>query len=309
MTTSTRSEPRHSPPLRRRRLSELLKELRVLDGRTCEAIGAAAGYSEATIFRLEAGTGARPQLDTVTAVINVYGVTGEKREEILDLTRAGAQRGWWGKYKRIPNPYLKLIGLETEAEEIRNWESHVIAGWLQTPEYARAVLKAGAWEMSEYDRAQRIALRVERAERLLYGPEPVHLHVVLDESVLHRMVGGLETMRDQLTHLHKMAQLPNVRIQILPFSSGATPGAEPFTILTFKHRLDSEAVYVETRNAEVWFDEPMQVADYQDTFARSVQTACSQVDSLRLISAHAEMLTNRIGSVSSARTTGLDKEQ
>jgi hypothetical protein len=56
-------------------------------------------------------------------------------------------------------------------------------------------------------------------------------HVVLDEAVLHRQIGGPEVRRAQLRHL---LGRPHVTIQVLPFEVGAHPGlAGSFTVLFF----------------------------------------------------------------------------
>jgi hypothetical protein len=57
--------------------------------------------------------------------------------------------------------------------------------------------------------------------------KPLHLelppeyHVILDEAVLHRAVGGREVMRQQLLHLAKLSELRHVQIQVLPAHAGA----------------------------------------------------------------------------------------
>ncbi|MGH3189275.1 MAG: DUF5753 domain-containing protein, partial [Streptosporangiaceae bacterium] len=47
---------------------------------------------------------------------------------------------------------------------------------------------------------------------------------VLDEMVLHRLVGSPEVMYDALVHLAELAERPNVQILIVPASVGANAG-------------------------------------------------------------------------------------
>ena len=49
------------------------------------------------------------------------------------------------------------------------------------------------------------------------------MRVVFNEAVLCRVVGGPEVMRKQIRHVINTAQLPNVTIQVLPFSIGFHP--------------------------------------------------------------------------------------
>jgi hypothetical protein len=47
---------------------------------------------------------------------------------------------------------------------------------------------------------------------------------VLDESVLHRLIGSPQIMADQLTHLAELYDRPNISIQVLPSETGASAG-------------------------------------------------------------------------------------
>jgi hypothetical protein len=59
----------------------------------------------------------------------------------------------------------------------------------------------------------------------------------MDESCIHRTVGGPETMGVQLDHLIDMAARPQVIIQIAPFSMAEhVPFTAVMTLLTFADR-------------------------------------------------------------------------
>ncbi len=62
--------------------------------------------------------------------------------------------------------------------------------------------------------------------------EPLSLHVVLDEAVLHRPVGGSRVMVGQLCRLLDDGQRDNIDIRVLPFHVGAHPAvAGAFVLL------------------------------------------------------------------------------
>ena len=65
-------------------------------------------------------------------------------------------------------------------------------GLLQTEEYARAVLRDD----------DQVKLRMQRQDVLKKESPPVFV-ALIDESVLHRNVGGPAVMRDQLVHLER----------------------------------------------------------------------------------------------------------
>ena len=66
-------------------------------------------------------------------------------------------------------------------------------------------------------------MRATRQQRLT-SEDPLILRAVITEAVLRREVGGPDVMRDQARWLVEVATLPNVTVQVLPFSAGAHPG-------------------------------------------------------------------------------------
>lgn len=126
--------------------------------------------------------------------------------------------------------------LEQGASEILAFESFVVYALLQTRRYAEAVDRVGpGGTNTNYEIAKRVELRIARQAALTREPEPLVLAVILDESVLHRVAGNQDVMAEQLDHLTKVAQLPNVDLRILTLDAGvfsAPFGA--FTVLTFE---------------------------------------------------------------------------
>ena len=78
-----------------------------------------------------------------------------------------------------------------------------------------------------------VDLRRARQARLT-GENALILDAVISETVLRRSIGGVAVMREQLEHLIKMAERPNITIRLLPFSAGAHPGLDgAFSVLEF----------------------------------------------------------------------------
>lgn len=93
-------------------------------------------------------------------------------------------------------------------------------GLLQTAEYARALfLAAGA---DEEPAEQMVVARLDR-HAILDRPDPPHIVVVLDEAVLHRLIGTPAVMADQLAHLASMSERLHVSVHVLPVT-GANAG-------------------------------------------------------------------------------------
>jgi hypothetical protein len=127
---------------------------------------------------------------------------------------------WDGPY---PRWFLDWVKAEREALTLRMWQVELIPGLLQTADYARALFKA--WQRASED-DEIDALVNGRLERqgILDKPDPPELWVVLDEAVLHRLIGSHKIMHDQLEHLMDMAARPSVAVQVLPAAIGAHAG-------------------------------------------------------------------------------------
>ncbi|GAB2589916.1 helix-turn-helix transcriptional regulator [Streptomyces capparidis] len=228
--------------VRRRRLGLELKRLRESAGLTGAELAKRLNWSASKLSRFEAGRAAPSSVD-VNRLLDELGVKdAEQREKLATLTRDARKKGWWQLYDV---PYSTFIGLEAEATTLLTYEN-VVPGLLQTRRYAEEINRATVLGLSDDALEQRVDVRMQR-QHVVTGPERLELRAVLDESALRRMVGGPEVMREQCNRLLEMAELPNVILQVIPFSAGAHPGtlAGPFVILKFPHQEDPDVAYVE----------------------------------------------------------------
>ncbi|WP_329554116.1 helix-turn-helix domain-containing protein [Streptomyces sp. NBC_00696] len=130
---------------------------------------------------------------------------------------------------QLPNWFQAYADMEAKADFISTYQCQLVHGLLQTPEYAAALLAV------EYpDRIEEmVSARMER-QRILDKNQLPAVWVILDESVLFRMVGDREVMRKQLARLVGFRDNPWANIQVLPFSVGAHTGMMgSFTLLRF----------------------------------------------------------------------------
>ena len=140
----------------------------------------------------------------------------------------------------------------------------LIPGLLQTPEYARALFLAAQTDTSDDAISALVAARLER-QAVLDRADPPDVVVVLDEAVLHRLIGSPEVMHDALVKVAEMSRRPCVVVQVVPAGNGANAGlAGAFDIATadgMPETLRTEAVEDQTtekrslvRKAAVAFD-------------------------------------------------------
>jgi len=166
----------------------------------------------------------RPQPGNVRTLLELYGVTGAERDGLIQLTREARQPGWWHSFRDVlPNPYKVYIGLEAGAASIRNFEPVVVPGLLQTADYAREIFRNGPIELDPDGVERLVEVRLARQEILTRDDRP-RLWAVIDEAVIHRVVGSAEVMRGQLRHLADAAQQGKTTIQVMPYRAGHTPG-------------------------------------------------------------------------------------
>lgn len=197
-----------------RRLAAGIKSIAVAAARS--------GLSTATISRIEnAKQTILPR--TVRLLCHCYGIGAPLLDHLLRLAEESEDRGWLVAYSdTTPNWFERYLGEEAEASEIWEYGAEFIPGLLQTAGYCRAVRAANSADVTEEEIARSVEFRLARQE-LLERESPPRLHVVVNESVLRRHVGGRKVMREQLRHLAEMAKRPNVTVQVLPFNAGARP--------------------------------------------------------------------------------------
>jgi transcriptional regulator with XRE-family HTH domain len=222
-----------SPTVRRRRLAAELRGIREEKGKSGDAVAAALKWSPSKISRYErARTGLRPR--EVERLLDYYEITGARRALLLGLAEDAAQKGWWEEFgDSLTEDYQQFIGLEHEAATMAIWHVDVVTGLLQTEAYARHII-------SSYSRVDPIApgmigrmIRVRMRRQQVLNREELQLSVVLDESVLKRRIGNESVMYEQLQHLAREAERPNLTLQILPLDTQHTVFGESFVIFGF----------------------------------------------------------------------------
>jgi transcriptional regulator with XRE-family HTH domain len=212
------------PAVRRRQLGGRLRELRMAAGfTTMEAAAAGTGLSRASISRIE---GAKQVIlpRTVRLLCQSYGIGSPVVERLVSLAETAEQRGWYQDFADVvPGWFERCLGEESEATELWTYAADRVPDLLQTDDYRRALSAAltpdvDADRLVELDAARRRRVRAMQ-------------HVVLDEAVVRRQIGGPDVQRAQLRHL---LDRPHVTIQVLPFAVGAHPGlVGSFTVLRF----------------------------------------------------------------------------
>jgi transcriptional regulator with XRE-family HTH domain len=268
-----------SPTVRRRELGALLRALRNQNGLTVEQAADQLLCSPSKVSRMETGHGAATPRD-IRDLCNLYAVTDQaERDRLMKLARESKLQGWWQSYDLT---YATYVGLEAEAVAISDFQSSVVPGLLQTPDYARAGHEGTMPRLTNEQIEMQIQAKLTR-QSLLTQANPLTFRAVMDEAVLRRVVGGPQVMGKQLDRLIEVARLPNVTLQIIPFTVGSHPGLESnFNILELPKPTPS-IVFVEGLVGSMYLERAEDLKRYQEVFERLQTVALSPKDTINAI--------------------------
>jgi transcriptional regulator with XRE-family HTH domain len=269
-----------SPTLRRRELGVRLRTLRLEQGLTVERVAELLLCSPSKVSRMETGQRGATARD-IRDLSRIYGVDEAQVAYMTELARAGKQQGWWQSHGL--DYFADYVDLEQAAKTTGYFQSSVVPGLLQTVDYMRGMYAGGLPGEIMPERADELMKVRFRRQEILTRDPPLPLHTVLDEAVLRRVVGGPATMAAQLQHLKVVADLPNVTLQVVPFTAGAHPAMDSmFNILEFD--VVPPVVYVEGLMGMLYIERESEVARYQHIFEYLRNTALDPQETIALVS-------------------------
>lgn len=212
-------------------------------GLSQEKLGAIIGRSSSSLSNCEAGR--RRITEDEAKILDDLWDTGGHFQRLILFARLSHDPDWFREH----------VEYEAKAEVIKIFETMFVPGLLQTPEYAKATLVAGA----HIDPDSGVEARMAR-QAILDQSNPPVLWVIIDQAVLSRPVGGTETMRAQLAHLLQMVERPNVGVRVVPWSVGEYIGQDgAFKLLASEA---SDVAYAEAPTGGRLILEPREVRDF-----------------------------------------------
>ncbi|MEU5951374.1 helix-turn-helix transcriptional regulator [Streptomyces sp. NPDC047525] len=274
---------RYGPAVRRRKLGAELRALRTHAGLTSGQAADRVGWHQSKVSRIETGRSSVKAAD-VRLLLEAYEVRDPRLRQLLVALAGsdddGGRRHWWHAYRELlPPAYRDFISLESQACRMRTLETTVVPGLLQTPDYARAVTRAALDGLPDDQVDTLVEVRLARQDVLRAAP-PLRLSVILDEAVLHRPVGGNHVLAGQLKRLLEAAQLPHVRLQVLPFAAGEHVGLiGSFVIFSFPNIADLDVVVLDHLTSSLYLERREDLQAYTDAFNSLQEKALSPEES------------------------------
>jgi transcriptional regulator with XRE-family HTH domain len=278
------TEAVRSPTAVRRELGQRLRGLRSEKGMTVAEAAEQAGFSQSKLTKIELAQAVATR-DEVLKMLDVYGETDPGQQALLlSMVRAGVSKEWWEGHRALPPKFGSYLGLESIATVLQAYDTHLVHGLLQTPEYARALLRAVRPELLPHEIDRLVELRMRRQQILTRtDPPPLTLWSIMDEAVLRRQIGGRETMYAQLLRLIERSELPNVTLLVMPDDLGAHAGLTgPFAMFQFEAGA-RPVVYIEGQGGNLYLEKDDDLRRCQQTMNHILAAAPGPERSLALI--------------------------
>jgi hypothetical protein len=283
---------RKVPTVPQRALARALERHREAAGLSREDATRLLEWGSTKVFRIETARVTVSPGD-IRELARIYQLSEAGTEQLVELARQAKRPGWWsGMSQALPAGFSVHLELESTAARIQTYEAQFVPGLWQTEQYVRAVLAARSIRSTPEQVERAVAIRLRRQELLhRQAPPPPGIWAVMDEAVIRRAVGGRDVMREQLTRLREIADMPLITIQVLPFSAGAHMAAYG----SFSLFYPSEPTFPVTASTDrpagtLIEDDPADIAQYTLIFEHLQATSLTPSDSARLISEAARLL-------------------
>jgi hypothetical protein len=116
------------------------------------------------------------------------------------------------------------------------------------------------------------------------------LWAVIDQAALWRLEPP-EVLRDQIQHLITMAELPHVKLQLLPrYSREYVAVGSPVTILRFTEPDLPDIAYLEQLTGALYLDKNEDVQRYRMVMDRVCILAKSPAETVKYLKRHAQKI-------------------
>lgn len=277
------SDAGRTPTVIRRALGQRMREFRLARNLTVAEAAEGAGVSQSTMTKFELAQMV-PSRQIVEKMLDFYEVSGEERDLLLAMHRDGNHKEWWELVHAQDPKFGNYLSLESIASALQAYDTHLVHGLLQTPDYARAVIRAGRPDVLPHEVDQLVESRTRRQAVLTRAdPRPLTLWSVMDEAVLRRQMGGRETMHAQLERLIQASELPSVNLLVMPDSLGAHAGLDgPLSILQFETGT-RPVVYIEGQAGNLYMEKDDDLRRCQQRMNHILAAAPGTEQSLALI--------------------------
>ncbi|MGW4224597.1 DUF5753 domain-containing protein [Streptomyces bauhiniae] len=254
--------------MNRAQLAAALKALRMAAGKEAKAVARSALMSPSKLSKIENAKLAASAAD-VERILTAIGVSDEVKAQYTEAARASATEATaWRLLRRVGmhTGQQAAKALEAQMSTLRLFQSALVPGLLQTPEYIRAVLQRH--DLGEETLNRTINGRLER-QAVLYD-NAKSLRFVITEPVLRWQIVSPQMMAAQLDRIVSVSRFPHVDLRVVPLQARQRDIANHAFVIR-----DDRIVTVEIVHAEVVVTDPRDVRLYIEKFDGFARVALS----------------------------------
>ncbi|WP_327582451.1 helix-turn-helix domain-containing protein [Nonomuraea sp. NBC_00507] len=249
-------------------LGRQLREARQSAGFTGTALAELLAWPQSKVSKIETGR-QTPTRDDILAWTRATGCEGDAERLLARLEVLETMYAEWRRRLGAGTSarQQESITLEAGATHIRAFETTVVPGLLQTPDYARHRIAQSVERHGLPDDVDEgVRGRMQRQE-VLYRPGK-RLHFVLTEAVLRYRLCPIDVMAGQLDRLVALCAMSTIHVGIIGFDAELTESPKHgFWIF------DEKRVLVETIGAELTLTQPQEIELYGRVFDKLAASA------------------------------------
>jgi transcriptional regulator with XRE-family HTH domain len=281
--------PRAVPTQRQRRLGYELRRMRVAAGVSAEQAANLLGVDRGKISNMESGVRSISE-ERLRTLAHHCRCDDEKYVAALVEMASPSTSGWWEQYRgTLPQGLLDIAELEWRAVRMRTACAVHIPGLFQTTDYALAVFRAVLPHLPEHEVALRAAHRNHRQEVLTSQAAPTFTGIV-HEAALRMQFGVPRVTRAQLEHLLHHSEQDGRTVLVVPFASGAFPGAGQTVLYAEGLTEELDTVQIDNSHGPDFLFREAELTKYRAHLDRMEELALSPDDSRAFIHAIAREL-------------------
>lgn len=267
-------------------LGEQIRALRKSRGVTGVTLAAQVGISQSKLSKIETGV-LIPSTDDLKSILRLLHSSRSDSDRLIAWARSLRTefRSWrFAHRKGLAAKQLEVAALESRATHIRAFQTTIIPGLLQIPDYARCILRlANITQQSDLDQA--VSARIGR-QQLLFESKRKFDFVISEAAALSRFCDP-EVVIQQLDRIKLFVGLPNVRIGFIGKQQAlARVPVNSFVIY------DSHSVVFETMTGEFACVDQGDIKTYQEAFDSFAQVAAFGKDSDLLVNEWKQFLVS-----------------
>jgi hypothetical protein len=255
-----------------------MQYIRLQRGLTLEVVCDQLHWQQSKLSRMENGQQCISHAD-LAALLVIYGVYGKERQGLLHMANRQDDPGRWENRSEVIVESRTLMRLEPSAIAIVSVEPLLVCGLVQTASYARAVMTSFGMPAERID--AQVDARMAR-QFVLTKDDPPKVDLIIGEIALRQVMGSHKIMAQELRTMLEFADLPNVRLWVVPFAMSANAGLDaPFHRMDFRRQ--ESVVYLERKTAGIFVEDDEKMDYFRRYAARLAKVALDPTESASLV--------------------------